>query len=166
MTIRTALLAISLGASVSPAFAQGEGEAVASESGPYAVTSALNGSCLNGKGGVLKAGGLLVSAPCQGAAHSKRFYMRPMPDGANMLIVSSPGTNLCVDAPAAPGKQLRLGNCRPDADRQSWSIDRGRLLATRGGYCAHLESGAQGARVVSGTCGGGVNERWRLNRIG
>jgi hypothetical protein len=60
MSIRTALLAIVLGASASPAFAQGENEAVASESGPYGIVSQLNRMCLNVHG----------AGPCGSERHS------------------------------------------------------------------------------------------------
>lgn len=167
MSIRTALLAAALAAAVSPAFAQGENEAVASESGPYGIVSQLNRMCLNVQGATLRVGATLITWPCERGAHSNRFHQRPMPDGGVMLIADSPRGDLCVEAPARKGQQLRLAVCRPDVDGQSWSIQRGRLLASRAGYCASLEGAnrAQGARVVSSPCVGAVHERWTVAAV-
>ena len=164
MSIRTALLAVALGASVSPAFAQGENEAVASESGPYGIVSQLNRMCLNVHGGGLRVGAPLIASPCQRGAHSNRFHMRPMPDGRVMLIADSPRGDLCVEAPARKGQQLRLASCRPDVDGQAWSVQRDRLQASRTGYCASVEGAslAKGSRVVSSPCVGAVSERWTV----
>lgn len=164
LSIRTALLAIALGASASPAFAQGEGEAVASESGPYAIISPMNGMCLNVSGGVLQVGKVLITWPCVGTAHNERFHTRPMPDGRVQIFADSPRGDLCVEAPGYKGQQLRLAYCRPDVDGQHWQFSRGRSLKSRGGYCANIEgeNRAQGTRVISWPCVGAINELWNL----
>lgn len=164
---RAALLAVALTASVSPALAQdGEGEAVASSSGPYAIISQMNGMCLNVNGGVLQPGKVLITWPCQGNAHNERFHMRPMPDGRVQLFADSPKGDLCVEASAFKGQQARLAYCRPDVDGQSWTV-RGGALKSRGGYCANIEgeNRAQGTRIISWPCVGAINERWNVVRV-
>ena len=159
---RTALLAIAIGATVTPALAQGPAPG-GRERGPYAVISQMNGMCLNVKGGALQVGGLLITWPCVGDAHNERFHTRALPDGGMQLFADSPRGDLCVEAPAFKGQQLRLAYCSPNGAGQSWRTGRGPSLASRG-FCANIEgeNPAQGTRVITWPCVGAINERWVL----